>query len=69
MMQGHFLGPVSSYDAIIPGSSIPAWFIHQSMGSSVKIELPYNWCNIKFIGLAACFVVDNREEFSGNVFQ
>ena len=34
------LDPDNYYDAIVPGSSIPEWFIHQSMGSSVTVELP-----------------------------
>ena len=69
MMQGGSLGPVNAYDAIVPGSSIPSWFINQSMeSSSVKVKLPPDWNNTKLMGLAACAVVDDREEYSGIIY-
>ena len=60
--------PVNHYDAIVPGNSIPEWFIHQSMGSSVTVELPPHWYNTNLMGLAACAVVDDREEYSGIIY-
>ncbi|KAL6328608.1 hypothetical protein AAG906_003293 [Vitis piasezkii] len=44
------------YDAVVPGSSIPEWFTHQSEGDSITVELPPDCCNTKSIGLAACAV-------------
>ncbi|XP_034675392.1 disease resistance protein RPV1-like isoform X2 [Vitis riparia] len=58
------LDPDNYYDAIVPGSSIPKWFIHQSMGSSVTVELPPHWHNTKLMGMAVCAVVDgDHSEF------
>ena len=46
-----------SYNAIAPGSRIPEWFADQSMGCSVKVELPSHWFNKKLLGMAFCAVV------------
>ena len=44
------------YDAVVPGSSIPEWFTHQSERCSVTVELPPHWCNTRLMGLAVCVV-------------
>ena len=44
------------YDAVVPGSSIPEWFTHQSEGDSITVELPPGCYNTNSIGLAACAV-------------
>ena len=46
-----------SYNAFAPGSRIPEWFADQSMGCSVKVELPSHWYNTKLLGMAVCVVV------------
>ena len=46
----------SRYDAVVPGSSIPEWFTHQSEGDSITVELPPGCYNTNSIGLAACAV-------------
>ena len=47
----------SRYDTVVPGSSIPKWFTHQSMGDSITVELPPDCYNTKLIGMATCAVV------------
>ncbi|XP_075648064.1 TMV resistance protein N-like [Castanea sativa] len=42
------------YNIVIPGSEIPEWFSHQSMGNEVKIKLPSHLC--KNVGIAICVV-------------
>ncbi|KAK4591192.1 hypothetical protein RGQ29_021405 [Quercus rubra] len=42
------------YDMIIPGSVIPKWFIHQSIGAEVNIKvLPSHFCD-EWMGIAIC---------------
>ena len=45
------------YNVIAPGSRIPEWFADQSMGSSVKVELPSHYLETKLLGMAFCAVV------------
>ncbi|XP_034681482.1 disease resistance protein RUN1-like isoform X2 [Vitis riparia] len=49
--------PENEYNAIVPGSRIPEWFVDQSTGSSVTVELPPHWNNTKLMGMAVCAVV------------
>ena len=58
MIQGYVLGWWSNiYDVVALGSRIPEWFVDQSMGCSVKVELPSHWLNTKLLGMAVCAVV------------
>ncbi|KAL6328689.1 hypothetical protein AAG906_003374 [Vitis piasezkii] len=42
---------------VVPGSSsISEWFIHQSAGYLVPVELPPHWYNTKLKGLVVCVV-------------
>ena len=49
-------GLSTRYNAVVPGSSIPEWFINQSTRCLVTVELPPHWYNTKFMGLAVCDV-------------
>ncbi|KAH0854702.1 hypothetical protein HID58_057717 [Brassica napus] len=44
-----------------PGSDIPSWFCHQSMGSSIETNLLPHWCNNKFIGASLGVVVTFKD--------
>ena len=58
MIQGYFSRwRKNSYDVFAPRSRIPKWFVNQSMGCSVKVELPSHWLNTKLLGMAFCVVV------------
>ncbi|KAL3499750.1 hypothetical protein ACH5RR_038843 [Cinchona calisaya] len=52
------------FSICLPGRNIPAWFTYQNTGPSIKIELPSNWYNDKFMGFAVCVVFDLITEFS-----
>ena len=83
MMQDYSC-PRNSFQAIVPGNSIPKWFVYQSVGSSVKVQLPTHWYNMTLMGLAACVVFNvdatldlcylhvsvyfGMDRFSNNVF-
>jgi hypothetical protein len=47
-------GSRTAVQIIIPGLEIPRWLTYQSLGNSVSIELPPNWCSSKWMGLALC---------------
>ncbi|KAJ9676177.1 hypothetical protein PVL29_024930 [Vitis rotundifolia] len=47
---------VPALSAVVFGSRIPDWIRYQSSGSEVKAELPPNWFNSNFLGLALCVV-------------
>jgi hypothetical protein len=47
--------PDNRYDLVIPGSEIPEWFTHQSMGDEANIKEPSNLCN-EWMGIALCIV-------------
>nr|XP_023896831.1 TMV resistance protein N-like [Quercus suber] len=35
----------TEFQIIIPSKNIPPWLAHRSRGSSIRLELPPNWCN------------------------
>ena len=47
-------GSRTAVPIIIPELEIPQWLTYQSLGNSVSIELPPNWCSSKWMGLALC---------------
>ena len=89
MFQGIYKEPIAPhlkaiYSIVIPGSEIPSWFSHQSMGTTVNarvthlnknvnIQVPSCLCN-KWIGLAGCAVFSgpnlrpNNHDSSGCLF-
>nr|XP_023929585.1 disease resistance-like protein DSC1 [Quercus suber] len=44
----------TEFHIIIDGFDIPSWLTHQSVGNSISIELPSNWCNCNWMGFAIC---------------
>ncbi|XP_050254551.1 disease resistance protein RUN1-like [Quercus robur] len=48
------------YEIFFPGSEIPEWFSHQSMGDEVEIKIPSHLC--KNVGIAFCFVFCTHEQ-------
>nr|XP_023893288.1 TMV resistance protein N-like [Quercus suber] len=55
----HFLQGLLCYKTVNGTSSktefqiiVPSWLTHQSVGNSINIELPSNWCNSKWMGFA-----------------
>ncbi|XP_034674393.1 disease resistance protein RUN1-like [Vitis riparia] len=62
-----------AFSIVFPGSGIPEWIWHQSVGSSIKIELPTDWYNDDFLGFALCSVLEQLPEriichFNSDVF-
>ncbi|XP_030924500.1 TMV resistance protein N-like [Quercus lobata] len=47
-------GSITEFQITIHGFEIPSWLTHQSVGNSISIELPSNWCNSKWMGFALC---------------
>ena len=47
-------GSRTAVQMIIPGLEIPLWLTYQSLGNSMSIELPPNWCSSKWMGFALC---------------
>ncbi|PRQ47568.1 putative TIR domain, P-loop containing nucleoside triphosphate hydrolase [Rosa chinensis] len=45
-----------TFQIVIPGSKIPEWFDHRTVGSSLSVKLPPFWSNSKFMGFAFCVV-------------
>ncbi|KAM2353715.1 hypothetical protein EV1_008485 [Malus domestica] len=48
--------PFAGFSSAIPGSEIPTWFMHQSVGTSLSIEVRPHWCSSKFKGVAVSAV-------------
>ena len=46
---------------VIPGSEIPAWFSHQSLGAEVNIKEPYSHLCNELMGIAVCVVFCSQE--------
>ena len=57
--------PDNEHNALVPGSRIPEWFRHQSVGCSVNIELPPHWYNTKLMGLAFCAALNFKGAMDG----
>uniref|UniRef100_A0A2N9F0T7 C-JID domain-containing protein n=1 Tax=Fagus sylvatica TaxID=28930 RepID=A0A2N9F0T7_FAGSY len=51
-------GSGDEFQLIIPAYEIPRWLTHQRIGNSINIELPPNWCNSRWMGLALCACLD-----------
>ncbi|KAM5551801.1 hypothetical protein ABKV19_026582 [Rosa sericea] len=45
-----------TFQIVIPGSNIPEWFSHQSVGCSVSVSLPAHWNNSRVLGFSLCAV-------------
>ena len=57
------LYPEIGYSIVIPGSRTPKWPWRENMGTSVAINLPTNWLDNKFLGVAlyAVFALEEGE--------
>ncbi|XP_062020729.1 TMV resistance protein N-like [Rosa rugosa] len=44
------------FNFVSPGNQIPKWFNHQSVGSSIFVELRQGWFSSKWMGFALCAV-------------
>ena len=64
MVQNFF--PEIGYSIVIPGSRIPSWPWHESMGASVSADLPPHGLDDKFLGIVLCAVFSLEE---GNTIQ
>ncbi|KAI3788852.1 hypothetical protein L2E82_01630 [Cichorium intybus] len=64
------IDPYKMLSVFLPGSRIPGWFTHQTMGDCLTIELPPDWCYENFKGIAFCLVFTpktrNRRKSSYN---
>ena len=52
------------YEMIIPGSVIPKWFIHQSIGAEVNIKEPSSHLCDDWMGIAICVVFSSLHDLS-----
>ncbi|XP_075648613.1 TMV resistance protein N-like [Castanea sativa] len=44
----------AAFQISIPGLDVPEWFTNQSIGYSIWLELPPNWCNSTWMGFSLC---------------
>ena len=51
--QSIIIGLYGAFNIVIPGSEIPKWFRHQSVGNIVKAQVTH-WNENKWIGIAVC---------------
>ncbi|KAK9993257.1 hypothetical protein SO802_022960 [Lithocarpus litseifolius] len=54
-------GTITELKIIVSGFEIPSWLTHLSLGNSISIELPSNWCNSKWMGFALCASVSTSK--------
>ncbi|XP_065625392.1 TMV resistance protein N isoform X3 [Quercus suber] len=47
---------LNAYDIVIPGTEIPDWFSHQSIGAEVNIQESYSKLCNEWMGIAVCVV-------------
>ncbi|PRQ55268.1 hypothetical protein RchiOBHm_Chr1g0322701 [Rosa chinensis] len=45
-----------TFQIVIPGSNIPEWFSHRSVGCSLSVYLPAHWNNSRLMGFALCAI-------------
>uniref|UniRef100_A0A2N9GE65 ADP-ribosyl cyclase/cyclic ADP-ribose hydrolase n=1 Tax=Fagus sylvatica TaxID=28930 RepID=A0A2N9GE65_FAGSY len=57
-------GSGTAFQIIIPGFEIPRWITHQSFGKSLRIELPPNWCNSRWIGFTLCALLEGQSLYT-----
>ena len=48
----------TDFQTIIEMNNLPRWLTHQSLGNSISIELPPNWCNGRWMGFVLCAYVN-----------
>ena len=53
------------FDVVIPGSEVPNWFRHQSMGASINLEVPSNLFK-QFRGIVVCAVFGPHQHHPHN---
>ncbi|EEF47359.1 ATP binding protein, putative [Ricinus communis] len=58
--QGLF-NPSSQISICLAGNEIPGWFNYQSVGSSLKLQLPPFWWTNKWMGFAISIVFESQE--------
>ncbi|CAN8300403.1 unnamed protein product [Cochlearia groenlandica] len=49
--------PEILFSTCFPGSEVPSWFCHETIGSKVNFESPQHWNYNKLSGIALCVVV------------
>ena len=50
-------GSGTEFQIIIPRNEIPQLLTYQSLGKSVFIKLPPNWCNSGWMGFVLCLQI------------
>lgn len=65
MLQHHSDEGYYIFEMILPGNALPAWFIEQSLTTSISVKLDPNCYNREVIGLAMafCFRVSSLTEY------
>ncbi|TQE05271.1 hypothetical protein C1H46_009128 [Malus baccata] len=50
---------VKQFHTVIPGSYIPEWFSHQSVGNSLTVEIPPHSCS-RVMGIVLCAIFSEQ---------
>lgn len=58
----------TEFQIIIPSKNIPPWLAHRSRGNSIRLELPPNWCNSKWMGFVLCASLNENANFNIDSF-